>query len=264
MKGLGVWGDVTLQSLSEFARTMTSNGAGTDHAWGGNHFTIGGSVRGGMMHGTYPELRVGGPTSISSTGNQLPTSPWEAIWKPLVDWIGIEPSQWDTVLPNLHRFPQAMVQDKHDVFRYEVAPPPTSPAPPGPPPAFPSPPAPPSTPPSPSPPPPVTFTSEECPPAEGRCCVVLFEGLEGAHCERVPVWDFAGWVHLGPASVTSSQLCGKVRYNWLSASSSHGSQLSPQSETTTSLPSGSGGTAATRVGWFRDPTCPVASPPASG
>ena len=65
MKAMGVWDQVALQSLYEFGRTMTSNGRGTDHGWGGNHFVIGGAVRGGVMHGTYPELRTGGPNSIS-------------------------------------------------------------------------------------------------------------------------------------------------------------------------------------------------------
>jgi uncharacterized protein (DUF1501 family) len=46
MKEQGVWDQVAVQSLSEFGRTMTSNGRGTDHAWGGNHFLIGGDVKG--------------------------------------------------------------------------------------------------------------------------------------------------------------------------------------------------------------------------
>lgn len=104
MKALGVWESVTLQTLSEFARTMTSNGRGTDHAWGGNHFTMGGDVRGGVIHGQFPELRADGPNSISSTGQMLPTSPWEAIWRPIAEWFGVEEAQMSTVLPNLPAF----------------------------------------------------------------------------------------------------------------------------------------------------------------
>ena len=121
------------------------------------------------MHGTYPELRVSGPTSISSTGNQLPSSPWEAVWRPLAEWIGVEESHLISVLPNLPNFPPADIPATQDVFHHDVAPPPSSPDPPVPPPAAPSPPAPPSPPPSPTPPPPVLFTVEECPPPEGRC-----------------------------------------------------------------------------------------------
>ena len=32
MKGQGVWGNITLVSASDFGRTLTSNGLGTDHA----------------------------------------------------------------------------------------------------------------------------------------------------------------------------------------------------------------------------------------
>lgn len=32
------------------------SGLGTDHAWGGNHFILGGSVRGGRIHGQYPGM----------------------------------------------------------------------------------------------------------------------------------------------------------------------------------------------------------------
>merc|ERR1712000_279861 len=36
-------------TVSDFARTLTSNGQGTDHAWGGNHFIMGGGVNGGVL-----------------------------------------------------------------------------------------------------------------------------------------------------------------------------------------------------------------------
>ena len=35
----------------EFHFSLTSNGDGTDHAWGGNYFVSGGSVRGGQILG---------------------------------------------------------------------------------------------------------------------------------------------------------------------------------------------------------------------
>jgi uncharacterized protein (DUF1501 family) len=116
MKALGVWDDVVVQSLSEFGRTMTSNGRGTDHAWGGNHFTIGGAVRGRLIHGVYPELLPNGPDSISSTGPMLPTSPWEAIWKPLAQWLGVDDARLAEVMPNLNAFPAQSLRSAVDVF----------------------------------------------------------------------------------------------------------------------------------------------------
>lgn len=43
---LGIENQVTLFSASDFGRTLTSNDLGSDHAWGGNHFDMGGSVVG--------------------------------------------------------------------------------------------------------------------------------------------------------------------------------------------------------------------------
>lgn len=54
MRAQGVWGQVTVQSASEFGRTLASNGRGTDHGWGGNAFVLGGSINGSRIHGAYP------------------------------------------------------------------------------------------------------------------------------------------------------------------------------------------------------------------
>jgi uncharacterized protein (DUF1501 family) len=95
---------------------VTSNGRGTDHAWGGNHFLIGGGVKGGAIHGAYPEIRVDGPESIGPKGQMLPTSPWEAIWRPLALWLGVEEAQLGRVMPNLHEFTPAHLFAQDDVF----------------------------------------------------------------------------------------------------------------------------------------------------
>ena len=43
-QGPGHWKDTTIVALSDFGRTLTSSGKGTDHAWGGNMFVLGGDV----------------------------------------------------------------------------------------------------------------------------------------------------------------------------------------------------------------------------
>lgn len=49
--------DVVILTMSEFGRTARQNGSGgTDHGHGGAMFAIGGSIRGGMVHGTWPGL----------------------------------------------------------------------------------------------------------------------------------------------------------------------------------------------------------------
>jgi uncharacterized protein (DUF1501 family) len=49
--------DVTILTMSEFGRTARQNGsAGTDHGHAGALFVIGGSVKGGKVHGKWPGL----------------------------------------------------------------------------------------------------------------------------------------------------------------------------------------------------------------
>jgi uncharacterized protein (DUF1501 family) len=47
---------VTLFTASDFGRTLTSNGDGSDHGWGSHHFAIGGAVQGGV-YGTFPQVQ---------------------------------------------------------------------------------------------------------------------------------------------------------------------------------------------------------------
>merc|ERR1712196_227718 len=51
MKLEGVWDNTVVLSMSEFARTLSSNGLGTDHGWGGNMFVLGGGLAGGKILG---------------------------------------------------------------------------------------------------------------------------------------------------------------------------------------------------------------------
>eukprot|EP01052_Picozoa_sp_SAG31_P007861 SAG31_NODE_383_length_16451_cov_8.412977_3_plen_123_part_00 len=52
---LGLWESTTIVTISDFGRTITSNGIGTDHGWGGNNFIAGGAVKGGRIHGHFPD-----------------------------------------------------------------------------------------------------------------------------------------------------------------------------------------------------------------
>ena len=44
LKRQNIWDKVTIVVTSEFARTLGSNGQGTDHGWAGNTFILGGSI----------------------------------------------------------------------------------------------------------------------------------------------------------------------------------------------------------------------------
>ena len=116
MKSQGVWDDVTVVSASEFGRTLTSNGLGTDHAWGGNHFIAGGSVKGGRIHGQFPDdLTDNGILNIGR-GRLIPTMPWEGLWSGLAEWFGVTSQRIaSSVLPNIGNF-QENIFGADDLF----------------------------------------------------------------------------------------------------------------------------------------------------
>ena len=56
IKADGLWDQTTIVVASEFARTITPNSnAGSDHAWGGNYFMMGGQVKGRRVVGEFPD-----------------------------------------------------------------------------------------------------------------------------------------------------------------------------------------------------------------
>ena len=85
--------------------------------WGGNHWTAGGAVRGGRIHGAFPaSLSVEGSLSIGRSGRLIPTSPWEAIWHALAGWMGVDEERMAAVLPNKDNFAAAQLLSTADVF----------------------------------------------------------------------------------------------------------------------------------------------------
>ena len=122
----GLWDNVAVVSSSDFGRTLTSNGLGTDHAWGGNYFVAGGSVTGGKMHGAYPEELSEGNPLDSGRGRMIPTMPWEVrtsypffcylqrelthscvsqgMWYGIAEWMDVAPEKMAEVFPNAENF----------------------------------------------------------------------------------------------------------------------------------------------------------------
>ena len=99
-------GQVTTYSASDFARTLSSNGDGTDHAWGGNHFVFGGNVHGGAIYGTYPSIVTGSdnPLDVDENGRLIPTTAVDLYFAELALWLGVAKSDLSTVLPNIGTF----------------------------------------------------------------------------------------------------------------------------------------------------------------
>jgi uncharacterized protein (DUF1501 family) len=90
-------------TASDFARTLTSNGRGSDHAWGGNHFVVGGGVQGRRIFGEYPDLYEDNPLD-TGRGRLIPTTSVDEYFAELALWFGVPASSLPLVIPNIARF----------------------------------------------------------------------------------------------------------------------------------------------------------------
>lgn len=106
LQGVGMLDSATLFSASDFGRTLTSNGDGSDHGWGSHHFIAGGAVRGGDIYGRFPITALGTDTDVGS-GRLLPTTSVTQYAATLGRWMGLSPTELATVLPNLNQFSQS-------------------------------------------------------------------------------------------------------------------------------------------------------------
>lgn len=110
MAALGVENQVTLFTASDFGRTLTSNGRGSDHAWGGNQLVVGGAVNGKRIFGQYPSLTVNpesGPEANPldvGRGRFIPTTSCDEYFAELALWLGVSKSSLPLVLPNIGNF----------------------------------------------------------------------------------------------------------------------------------------------------------------
>jgi uncharacterized protein (DUF1501 family) len=113
--GLGARNNVTTFTASDFGRTFTSNGDGTDHGWGSHHFVMGGAVRGGDLYGRFPILSVknatnnnfdGSPDQLGN-GSLLPVNAVDHLGATLGRWLGLSEAQVLDIFPNLLNFDAA-------------------------------------------------------------------------------------------------------------------------------------------------------------
>ncbi len=111
---LGVQNNVTLFTASDFGRTLTSNSRGSDHAWGSNQLVVGGAVNGKRIFGHYPDLAVnpdvGAEVNPLDTGRGrfIPTTSCDEFFAELALWLGVQPYQLASVLPNIGNFYNAL------------------------------------------------------------------------------------------------------------------------------------------------------------
>ena len=106
---LGVSEPVTTFTASDFGRTLSSNGDGTDHGWGGHQFIVGGAVKGKAFYGTPPPVSVGNGTGPEDQwhvgqGRLLPSTSVDQYAATLAKWFGVADTELYGILPNLDNF----------------------------------------------------------------------------------------------------------------------------------------------------------------
>jgi uncharacterized protein (DUF1501 family) len=121
LEKMGVAKQVTTFTASDFGRTLSSNGDGSDHGWGNHHFIVGGAVNGGRFYGYAPPVSVAGSerddgAAVKSApenqwhvgqGRLLPTTSVDQYAATLAKWFGVEASEMTgagSILPYLDNF----------------------------------------------------------------------------------------------------------------------------------------------------------------
>lgn len=102
---------VTLFTMSEFARTLQSNGSGADHAWGSVQMVLGGAVNGGRLYSNgggpisgFPDQALTAPNNFPR-GQMIPGIGVEQYAATLAQWLGVTaPGDLAAIFPNLTRF----------------------------------------------------------------------------------------------------------------------------------------------------------------
>ncbi len=106
--------DVVTFSMSEFGRTLKSNVNGSDHAWGGNQFVMGGPVIGKTIYGKYPTLAPNLDDNVNQnwsfgSGQFIPTTSVDQYASTLARWLGVDNAALNALFPNLDNFsPQTL------------------------------------------------------------------------------------------------------------------------------------------------------------
>ncbi len=100
---LGVDTQVVTFTASDFGRTLTSNGDGSDHGWGGHYLVMGQPVLGRRIYGQAPSLEIGGPDDTRG-GRLIPTTAVDEYASKLAAWFGVTAGELPTVFPNFGNF----------------------------------------------------------------------------------------------------------------------------------------------------------------
>ncbi|OQX02330.1 MAG: hypothetical protein BWK73_43090 [Thiothrix lacustris] len=111
LEELGHANKVTTFTMSDFGRTMSNNGDGTDHAWGAHHIIMGGdgqgtvgNFQGGQMIGRLPDVTLAGADDHDKQGRMIPGLAQDQLNATLCRWFGANESMLASIFPNLSHF----------------------------------------------------------------------------------------------------------------------------------------------------------------
>ncbi len=101
--------EVATFTMSEFGRTLSSNGDGSDHGWGGAQVVLGGEVLGQRIYGRYPMMALNANDDVNqdwsfARGQYIPTTATEQMAATLGRWLGLPTGELAAVFPNLGNF----------------------------------------------------------------------------------------------------------------------------------------------------------------
>ncbi|MDQ3205348.1 MAG: DUF1501 domain-containing protein [Pseudomonadota bacterium] len=106
---IGALNNVTSFTMSDFGRTLNSNGNGTDHGWGGVQLMMGGaaanggSLRGQQVWGNYPLLELNGEQAVGR-GRMVPTTSVNQMGATMAQWLGVPSAELPTIFPGINNF----------------------------------------------------------------------------------------------------------------------------------------------------------------
>ena len=114
LRSVNLANKATAFTASDFGRTLSTNGNGTDHGWGSHHFVVGGAVKGGKFYGD--DLSGSGKAAMPSLalsennpndagyGQIIPTTSVDQYSATLASWFGVGASDLSLLFPNLSHF----------------------------------------------------------------------------------------------------------------------------------------------------------------
>jgi len=113
--GSTMFDSTVIFTASDFGRTLSYNGQGTDHGWGGNQMIIGGAVRGGVIYNSWLETYEAGSMWDGGRNRVIPKYPYESMMAPIAEWMGVDDPH--EVFPNLKHFNDSLIIPRRTLFK---------------------------------------------------------------------------------------------------------------------------------------------------